>query len=89
MRELKLYEALQVIKAKIDWANKYIDETKLWELVKTDKDKAEKVLAELLGVIITIGEALTPFMPATSAKILTAARADKIIKGEALFPRVN
>jgi methionyl-tRNA synthetase len=88
MRELKLYEALQMIKEKVDWANKYIDEMKIWELVKKNKTQAEKSLGELLGVIVAIGEGLMPFMPETAAKILSAARAEKIQKGEALFPRI-
>jgi methionyl-tRNA synthetase len=87
MKDLKFFEALQRVKEKIDWGNKYIDETKLWELVKADKNKAQKVLRELLAVIVKVGESLAPFIPETSQKILQASRAKKITKGEALFPR--
>jgi len=87
-KELKLFEALQKIKEKVDWANKYIEENKLWELVKTDKQKAQAVLGELLGVIIRIGEGLVPFMPQTAEKILKAVETGEIKKGEALFPRI-
>lgn len=89
IEELRLSEAIEKIKDKIDWANKYIDEIKLWELVKTDKAKAEKSLGELLGVIVAVGEALTPVMPETSEKILTSARVEKIVKGEGLFLRIK
>jgi methionyl-tRNA synthetase len=88
MQELKLYEALQKIKEKTDWANQYIEETKLWELVKKDKTQAQKALADLLGVIIKVGERLEPFMPEVSARLLAQARAEQIVKGEALFPRL-
>lgn len=88
MKDLKFFEALLRVKEKIDWGNKYIDETKLWELVKTDKNKAKKVLGELLAVIVKIGESLASFMPETSLKILQASRAKRITKGEALFPRL-
>ena len=88
IKEMKLFEAFQKIKEKIVWANQYIDETKIWELVKNDKPKAKKVLVELLGAIIKIGESLAPFMPETSKKILEAVKAEKIKKGEALFPRI-
>ncbi len=88
IKDLKLFEALQRIKEKIDWGNKYIDETKLWELVKNDKNKAKQVLGELLAVIFKAGESLAPFMPETAQKILKASRAKKITKGEALFPRL-
>lgn len=88
MRELKLFEALQRIKEKITWANKYIDETKIWELVKNDKKNAQKILAELLAVIIKAGEGLQPFMPETAKKILGNSQTKTIKKGEALFPRI-
>jgi len=89
MENLQLFEALQVIKEKINWANKYIDETKIWELVKNDKPKAEKILAELLGAILKIGESLKPFMPETGRKIVETASVEKIKKGEILFPRIE
>ena len=89
MSAMNFSGAIEKIKAKIDWANKYIDDTKLWDLVKSDKDKARKVLAELLGAIIAIGEALAPVMPETSKKILDRARVNKIEKGEGLFLRVK
>lgn len=89
MEGLRFSEAIEKIKAKIDWANKYIDETKLWELVKSDKEKAGKVLEELLGVIVAVGESLLPIMPESSGKILEATKAEKIQKGEALWPRIK
>ena len=89
MEEFRLSDALEKIKAKIDWANKKIDETKIWDLVKSDKAQAAEVLGELLGVIIAAGECLQSFMPQTAAKILAAAKAEKIIKGEGIFPRIK
>lgn len=89
MEEFRLSDALEKIKTKIDWANKKIDETKIWDLVKTDKNQAAKVLGELLGVIVAVGEGLQPFMPETAEKILVAAQAEKITKGEGLFPRMR
>ena len=88
MEAMKLFETLQLIREKIVWANQRIDETKIWDLVKTSKSEAQKILTELLGIIVAIGEALAPFMPETSEKILTAAKAEKIQKGERLFPRI-
>jgi len=89
MEELKFSEAIEKIKEKIDWANKYIDEVKLWDLVKSDKKEAEKILGDLLGAIVAVGEALKPIMPESSRKILESARAEKIRKGEALWPRIK
>jgi len=89
MEGLRLSEALEKIKAKIDWANKYIDDKKLWDLVKTDKAQSAKVLGELLGVIVAVGEGLQSFMPETAKEILDRARMDKIQKGEGLFLRIK
>jgi len=89
MEGMRFSEVIEKVRVKIDWANKYIDETKLWELVKIDKDGTAKILGELLGAIIAIGEALVPIMPETSAKILADAKVDRIAKGEGLFMRIK
>jgi len=82
--ELKFKEILDEIWGQIAWANKYIEEKKLWELVKSDPEEGKKVLGELLGLISEIGEELAPFMPATSEKIKEILASGKI---ELLFPR--
>jgi len=81
---IKLKEILDEIWGQIAWANKYIEEKKLWELVKSEPEEGKKVLAELLSLISEIGEALAPFMPATSGKIK-----EILASGETkpLFPR--
>jgi methionyl-tRNA synthetase len=86
--EMRFFEALKLVKEKVIWANQFIDEIKIWELVKTDKEKAKKALGELLGAILKIGESLAPFLPETSQKILAAVQSQKIKKGEALFARI-
>lgn len=88
MAAMNFSAAVEKIRARIDWANKRIDEVKLWELVKSDRAKAGETLAELLGAIIAIGAALAPVMPETSKKILDRAGADRIEKGEGLFLRL-
>jgi methionyl-tRNA synthetase len=83
--EIKLKEILDEIWKQIDWANKYIEEKKLWELVKNDPREAEKALAELLSLISEISRILSPFMPESSARI------EEILKNgkaQQLFPRV-
>jgi len=82
--EVRLKEILDEIWSQIARANKRVEETKLWELVKSDESEAKKVLAELLALISEIGEVLVPFMPETSDKI------KKILEtgsAEPLFPR--
>jgi methionyl-tRNA synthetase len=53
-------------------ANKIVDETKLWELVKNDPPRASTVLSELLEILKNIAILLAPLLPETSGKIRTA-----------------
>jgi methionyl-tRNA synthetase len=84
-KEIKLKEILDEIWEQINWANKYIEEKKLWELVKTNPGEGKRVLSGLLSLIFEIAEKIAPFMPETSEKILKQL---KIGKGEILFPRL-
>ncbi len=83
--ELRFKDILDEIWSQIAWANKYIEERKLWELVKNNPGDGKKVLEELLSLIEEIGKAIEPFMPQASRKI-----AEILKTGEAavLFPRV-
>ena len=84
INELKLKEALDSVWNQIAWANKYIEEKKLWELVKSEPEEGKKVLAELLSLISEIADAVAPFMPEISEKI------GRILEGgeaTVLFPR--
>jgi len=84
--EIKLKEILDKIWEQVAWANKYIEEKKLWRLVKNNPKEGKKVLIELLSLISGVGQALAPFMPETSMKIK-----EILEKGETspLFPRVS
>jgi len=68
-------------------ANEMIDKKAPFKLVKVDEDGAKQVLAELAEMIRFIAWALLPIMPETAQKILSQYNAEKIEKGEALFPR--
>lgn len=72
MDALLVPEALQRIWSLIQRANKYIDETTPWLLVK-DENKSERldtVLYILAECIRYASVALTPFLPETASKIL-------------------
>jgi len=86
LEEVKLKEILDKIWEQIAWANKYIEEKKLWELVKNNPKEGKKVLSELLSLISKVGQALAPFMPETSEKILVQLEAPK---NKPLFPRIS
>jgi len=85
--EIKPKEILEEIWKEVNWANKYVEEKKLWELVKNNEAEAKKVLEELLVVITDVAENLKPFMPETTDKILRILETGEIKKGEVLFPR--
>ena len=85
-REIKLKEILDKIWEQIAWANKHIEDKKLWGLVKINPKEGKKVLSELLSLISEIAEVISPFLPETSKKI-SAQLEDS--KSEPLFPRIS
>jgi len=81
--------ALGAIWELIGAANKYVEETKPWNLKKEGKIKElENFIALLILVIRSVAEEIEPFMPQTSAKIKSQIKADHVEKGEPLFPRI-
>ena len=87
--ELKFHEALKRIWEEIGWANKNIDETKLWELPEKDTKAFFKNISALSALLLDIAKHLAPFMPDTANKIRKGLEADEIVKPEPLFPRVD
>ncbi|MDO8566476.1 MAG: methionine--tRNA ligase [Candidatus Moranbacteria bacterium] len=81
----KLSEALQYIWKKVAEANRYIDETKPWELVTTNQAEFETVMQKLLGDIAFIASWIEPFMPETAEKIKQALQERKTVP---LFERI-
>ncbi|MBN2830841.1 MAG: methionine--tRNA ligase [Candidatus Omnitrophica bacterium] len=73
----------------INLANKYVEETKPWNLAKESKQKELRAfITVLVKVIRNVAEELMPFMPDTSSAILEQLGKDKINKGDPLFPRL-
>ncbi|MEK9151621.1 MAG: methionine--tRNA ligase [Patescibacteria group bacterium] len=85
IEELRFADALGWIWNIVREANRYIDETKPWELVKTDQAQFETVMRKLLSDIALIASSLRPFMPETSEKIALALQEGKT---EPLFKRI-
>jgi len=86
MEEIKFNEALEVIWQLISAGDEFVDRNKIWELVKTDSEKAKKDLGALSNALKEISRLLKPFMPETSQKIMVQVKRNK--KTEALFPRL-
>lgn len=82
--------ALEKIWEIIGITNKYIEETKPWNLVKEAKEEQLKTFICLLVTSIRkIGIEIAPFMPKTAESIFLQLGASEIRKGAPLFPRIE
>lgn len=88
IEQFKFHDALAKIWVWVAWANKIVDEQKLWELGKSNPDAFNSTCRGLLEAIRKISEKLYPFMPETAKKISDIVNAEKITKAEPLFPRI-
>jgi methionyl-tRNA synthetase len=70
----------------IDENNKFIEDNKPWELIKSNPEKCAVVIEKLLVDLNFIAELLVPFLPETSVKIKIALETKKI---EPLFQRIK
>lgn len=86
---LKFDQALHKIWQIVTDANQLIDKEKPWELAKKDMVLLEKVLAGLVASIRLTAQLLTPYLPATAAKLTSHFTQDSIKKMEPLFPRLD
>ncbi len=74
----------------INMANKYIEDTKPWNLAKENKTEELKSFIRLLvDVIREVADQIYPFMPQTAESIKGQIGKDKIRKGKPLFPRLD
>jgi methionyl-tRNA synthetase len=74
----------------INMANKYVEETKPWNLSKENKIEELKAFIRLLvDAIRKASDELFAFMPNTATSIKQQLGADKINKGQPLFPRID
>jgi methionyl-tRNA synthetase len=89
MLEVDFSAALIGIWSLISIANKYIEETKPWQLLKEKKNKElEEFLFILINVLKKVADEISPFMPETAFKINEQIKKDKIEKAPPLFPRI-
>jgi len=79
-------DAMDFIWSKIQRLDRRINEEEPYKVIKTDVVAGKAQIQFLIQEIQEVGEALAPFMPETSKKILEAVRANK--KPENLFPRL-
>lgn len=81
--------ALDKIWQVINRANKFIEETKPWKLLKEGKtQELNSFILTLVAVIRRVTEAISCFMPLTAKEIKAQYAQDTIKKGSPLFPRM-
>lgn len=81
--EFKFNEALAAIWELISFGDNYVNQEKPWENMESKKE----VISNLVQIVKTVAEQLSPFLPETSEKIINAIKENK--KPENLFPRVK
>jgi methionyl-tRNA synthetase len=74
----------------INLANKYVEDTKPWNLAKENKtDELKEFILGLVAVIRNVNEAIAVFLPQTAELIQEQIGLDKIKKGKPLFLRID
>ncbi|TAN60207.1 methionine--tRNA ligase, partial [bacterium] len=89
MEAIDFSGALDKIWQVINRANKFIEETKPWKLLKEGKtQELNYFILTLVAVIRRVTEAISCFMPLTAQEIKAQYAQDTIKKGLPLFPRM-
>ncbi|MEW5907974.1 MAG: methionine--tRNA ligase [Patescibacteria group bacterium] len=78
MDNFELSKALDLVWVKISELDLRIQATQPFKLIKTDKNKAEKIIRDLIFNLAEIAFLLKPFLPETSDKILKAIELNKM-----------
>jgi methionyl-tRNA synthetase len=66
-------QALQLIRLKLlDPANRYLEDTKPWKLVKTDKAAVKRILYDMVELLRGVAILLKPFVPRMAETIYTS-----------------
>jgi methionyl-tRNA synthetase len=82
--------SLEKIWELINMANKYVEETKPWNLSKENKTKELECFIRLLvDVIRKVADEVEAFMPRTASLIKEQIGSDTVKKGNPLFPRIQ
>jgi methionyl-tRNA synthetase len=81
-----LKKACDVVWAEIAALDEEIQTTQPFKLIKTDKEKAIKIVKELAVCLYTVGRMLNPLLPDTSQKIKEAVAQNKMFE-KPLFMR--
>jgi methionyl-tRNA synthetase len=90
IQEYNFSLSLEPIWELINMANKYVEDTKPWNLAKGRKmDELKYFICVLVEVIKKVQHAIFPFMPSTAESIKEQLGKGDIKKGKPLFPRID
>ena len=89
LADFQLHDALAAIWRVVEDANRYVVETKPWELARDGDPRLPAVLGSLCASIRLVGAELEPFLPATSREILARVPGPggAVVSGPPLFPK--
>jgi methionyl-tRNA synthetase len=77
LEKFEIQKATDLIWQKIAEADKLIQETAPFKLVKTNKEEGVKIIADLVGRLYIIGQMLEPILPDTAKKIIALVKTNK------------
>jgi len=77
LEKFEIQKATDLIWQKIAEADRYIQETAPFKLVKIDKEKGVEIIKDLVIRLYTIARMLNPILPATSVKIKELVKTNK------------
>lgn len=70
MEKIKLKEGIRLAMSVAMDGNKFLQDNKPWEKVKTDPDLAATLVAAAVGLVRLLAAMIEPYMPSTTSKIL-------------------
>jgi methionyl-tRNA synthetase len=87
----ELSQALEAIMARVRRLNRYVEETKPWELAKDESRGADldRVLFSLWEGLRLVTTELQPYIPEAADKLLTALGDGQVTRIDPLFPKVE
>ena len=88
LNKFRFNDALGLVWKKIAELDRFINDEKPWELLKTNDHRIKAILSHAVDQIQEIAILLEPFMPETAQKIEKQFQGPKIISQKPLFPRI-
>ncbi|USN53215.1 MAG: methionine--tRNA ligase [Candidatus Nomurabacteria bacterium] len=89
IEQLDFFTALQKLQQAISLIDEEIEKVKPWQLAKEEKsEELRSALSRYILCLRTLHPLVSPFMPEAGEKMRQQLEAEKIVKGEGLFPRI-